>query len=180
MTTGRACDGCTLCCKLFAIAELEKPMGVLCKHAVIGRGCSIYEQRPHVCRVSDCLWLVTPNVPEYWKPAQSNMVLAGDSTGTLLSVLVDAGYEHIWREQPYYADLKKWSRQPDWRIQVLTEGQGWIIFPEEDLCIEDRRVDDTIVGFGYKQHALTRQPAVSVRHGDGTVTEVLGAHYPLR
>ncbi len=179
VTTGRACDGCTLCCKLFAIPQLQKPMGVMCQYAALGRGCTIYEQRPHVCRVSDCLWLSTPNVPEHWKPAESHMVLAGDPTGTLLSVLVDDGFEQIWRSEPYYSDLKKWSRDPRWRIQVLPPGEGWIIFPEEDLHIAERRPDDSIVGFGYKYQANSRQPAVSVRHGDGSTTEVLGAYYPL-
>lgn len=178
MTTGRACDGCTMCCKALGIPELHKPMGVWCPHVLKGRGCGIYEQRPQPCRLFECLWLTT-DLPDYWKPDRSKMVVVGEETGTLVSVLVDAGYSDAWRKQPYYDDIKGFARQGRWRVQVLTERQGWIIFPEEDLFVPERKIDDLIVAFGYKQHAFTRQPAVSVQHGDGTVTEFLGAHYPL-
>jgi len=178
MTADRACDGCTLCCKLLYIPELHKPMYAWCPHAVKGQGCAIYCQRPTPCRDFECLWLAAPNVPDYWRPLQSHMVLAGDPTGTLVSVLVDSGHEDAWQRQPYYGDLKKWSHEPSWRVQVLTEKHGWIIFPEEDLFVGERRADDVIVGFGYKlQHGM-KQPAVAVRHGDGSTTEVVGGLYP--
>ena len=177
MTAERACDGCTLCCKLLGIAELQKPMGVWCPHTLKGRGCGIYDQRPHPCRVFECLWLLTDNVADYWKPDQSKMVLAGDETGTLINVIVDASRPDAWKKEPYYGDLKTWARQMLWRVQVLTPGHGWIIFPEEDLYLGERRPDDEIAAFGYKEAGNLRQPAVQVRHGDGTITEVLGGVY---
>lgn len=177
MTGERACDGCTLCCKVFAIPEFKKPMGVWCPHVVKGRGCGIYEERPYVCRATNCLWLANAEVPDYWKPDRSKMVLAGDAAGTLISVLVDAGYENNWKKPPFYGDLKAWAAQMRWRVQVLTPKHGWIIFPEEDLFLGERKADDTIVAFGYKQLPMTRQPAVTVRHGDGTLSEFVGAVY---
>ena len=46
-TTARACGNCSLCCKLLAIAELNKPIDTWCPHARPGRGgCSIYPDRP--------------------------------------------------------------------------------------------------------------------------------------
>lgn len=179
MTTTRACDGCTMCCKILAIEELQKPMGVWCAHTRKGVGCGVYETRPHACRVFECLWLATPDMPEHWKPDRSKMVVAGDETGTLISVMVDAAYPDAWKKQPYYADLKAWASRMRWRVQVLTARHGWVIFPEEDLFLGERRPDDQIVAFGYKQQRLVRQPAVAVRHGDGSVTEVLGGLYPI-
>jgi hypothetical protein len=163
---------------MLAIPELQKPMGVWCPHVIIGQGCSIYEHRPHPCRAFECLWKTT-DMDEHWKPDQSNMVVAGDETGTLLSILVDAGHSGAWTSEPYYSDIKRWSALRRWRVQVLTEKHGWVIFPEEDLFVGERKVDDEIVGYGYKQHGNTVQPAVSVRHGDGTVTDVLGGHYSV-
>lgn len=179
MTTGRACDGCTMCCKLLGVPELQKPMGVSCPHVINGRGCGIYERRPHPCRAFECLWLMT-DMEDHWKPDRSKMVVAGDETGTLVSIIVDSGDPDAWTRNPFYSDIKAWARRGLWRIEVLPPGQSWIIFPEEDLLIEGRRPDDLIVSFGYKRHASTRQPAVSVQHGDGSVTEVLGGHYPLQ
>lgn len=179
MTDGRACDGCSLCCTLLGIPELQKPMFVRCPHVVAGRGCGIYGQRPTVCRTFDCLWLQEPGVPDHWQPTRSHMILAGDPTGTLLSVLVDAGHEEAWRAQPYYGDLKMWAAKGIVRVQVLTRKHGWVVFPEEDLFIGERQLDDEIVGFGYKQQGMMKQPAVAVRHGDGTTREVLGGLYPM-
>jgi hypothetical protein len=177
MSEKRACDGCTLCCKMLGIPELQKPMGTWCPHVARGRGCTIYAQRPHPCRAFECLWLTT-DMPDYWKPDRCKMVVAGDETGTLFSVIVDSARPEAWKAEPYYSDLKRWAGWRRWRVQVLTPGEGWIIFPEEDLFVPDRQPDDTIVGYGYKQHGQLYQPAVSIRRGDGTITDIVGGLYP--
>jgi len=116
-------------------------------------------------------------MPDHWQPSQSKMVVAGDETGTLISIIVDDVYLDAWKRQPYYGDIKHWARTSGCRVQVLAGRHGWVIFPEEDLFLGERRSDDLIVGFGYKQHMLMRQPWVSVRHGDGTTTNVTGGLY---
>jgi hypothetical protein len=55
---GRSCGGCTMCCKVLGITELQKPVGKWCKHCEIGYGCRIYETRPAECRTFHCAWLV--------------------------------------------------------------------------------------------------------------------------
>jgi hypothetical protein len=175
MTAPRACDGCTLCCKMLAISELQKPMGTWCVHTLKGKGCGAYETRPGSCRAFECLWLSTADMPDHWRPDRCKMVVAGDPSGTVISVLVDAAYPDAWKKAPHYGDLKHWSRQTDrWRVQVLTARHGWMIFPEEDLFLGERRPDDQIAGVGYRRQGLARQPVVAIRHGDGTVTEVVG------
>jgi hypothetical protein len=42
---------------VFAIPELKKPRGQWCRHVAQGKGCSIYETRPEVCRQFTCAWL---------------------------------------------------------------------------------------------------------------------------
>ena len=166
-----------MCCKLLAIEELRKPMGVWCASVLKGRGCSAYAQRPHACRAFECLWLRNDELPDYWKPDRSKMIVAGDETGTLISIIVDSGHDDAWTKAPFYSDIKAIAAQRRWRVQVLTAKHGWVIFPEEDLFLGERKPDDEIVGYGYKDNGEVRQPGVAIRHGDGTVTEVVGQVY---
>lgn len=53
----RHCSGCTLCCKLIPVEQLNKPAGQRCKHQRTGKGCAIYDHRPFSCMGWDCLWL---------------------------------------------------------------------------------------------------------------------------
>jgi hypothetical protein len=53
----RTCGGCTACCKILAIKELNKPAGKRCKHCAPNEGCTIYERRPLSCQYYRCLWL---------------------------------------------------------------------------------------------------------------------------
>jgi len=50
----RHCGECTACCTVLTVAELDKPGGEPCPHAV--QGCSIYDRRPKACRDYQCLW----------------------------------------------------------------------------------------------------------------------------
>jgi hypothetical protein len=51
------CGGCTLCCKMVRVEEIEKPAGEWCSHCSLGKGCQIYDTRPTECKTWDCLWL---------------------------------------------------------------------------------------------------------------------------
>jgi hypothetical protein len=95
----RDCGTCTMCCKSATVQELEKPGGVWCKHCKIGDGCSIYEDRPHGCRVYNCLWLYRPDLlPHDWqRPDRLGVVFSltnmpsvtGDPTGEKLKLFTD-------------------------------------------------------------------------------------------
>ncbi len=178
MSGGRTCGGCTMCCKLLGVVELDKPMGVWCAHALKGSGCAIYEQRPQTCRTYDCFWLTHPEMADYWKPDRSRMVVTAQEGWSLISILVDAGYPDAWRKHPYYADLKAWSERSD-QLQVVAGKRRWMIFPEEDLFLGDCAEDDAVVAAGYRQHRLMRQPTVSLRRADGSVSEIVGGLYRL-
>lgn len=67
---GRSCGSCTLCCTQLEIEskpgfstrldnaeDIAKPAGKACAY-LTGRGCSIYEVRPLVCRQFACDWLL--------------------------------------------------------------------------------------------------------------------------
>jgi len=68
---GRACDGCTMCCKVLGITELDKPVGKWCQFCDIGHGCKIYDTRPGECRTFHCMWLVDERLSDIWKPDRS-------------------------------------------------------------------------------------------------------------
>jgi hypothetical protein len=54
-TQTRPCDGCTECCSVFGVDEIEKDPWIPCDQ-LSHEGCSIYETRPKQCRGFHCLW----------------------------------------------------------------------------------------------------------------------------
>lgn len=70
----RPCYGCTMCCKLPAAPEIQKPSGVWCQHCDKGKGCRIYDTRPAGCRDFMCLWKVQPTFPEAERPDKAKVI----------------------------------------------------------------------------------------------------------
>jgi hypothetical protein len=82
----RTCGGCTLCCKLPRIAEVEKPRDVWCRHCDIGKGCKIYSDRPTVCKDFECWWLRHEEMPEELRPDRVECCVVG---GEVMKIMVD-------------------------------------------------------------------------------------------
>ncbi len=72
----RQCGSCNACCKTHSVDEsdLVKPAGVWCKHAVPGKGCSIYPSRPIACKAFRCGWLKGIGKDEH-RPDKTRVVL---------------------------------------------------------------------------------------------------------
>ena len=51
----RPCDGCTVCCSVFGVEEIDKSPWVTCAH-LNERGCGIYATRPGHCHGFYCLY----------------------------------------------------------------------------------------------------------------------------
>ncbi len=131
----RSCDGCTLCCKIFGIPELEKPRHQWCGHCAIGAGCKIYEQRPQSCRDFVCGWLVDASVPEHWKPSKSRMVLTSEDDGRRTVINVDTGRLDAWRKAPYYAEIKQMAvaaARTRGQVIVWQGGNAIAILPDRE------------------------------------------------
>jgi len=108
----RQCGSCSLCCKVLHIPELNKPVNQWCPHCRPGKGgCSIYADRPDVCRVYQCGWLSTDKLPESWYPAKSHFLVQTNDDDTVLYVHVDQGFPSAWRKEPYYAELLVMARE---------------------------------------------------------------------
>jgi len=94
--TPRSCGGCTLCCKVEKVVELDKPSNTVCGHCDVGTGCKIYNDRPTVCRTFACAWLTDLGMSEAWRPDRIHMYLAGDASNGYLRAAVDRDYPEAW------------------------------------------------------------------------------------
>lgn len=123
---GRSCGTCTLCCRLPEIDLFDKPANDWCTHCKAGKGCSIYAERPSVCRDFLCRWMTDETLGDEWTPATSNMMVYGQ--GAQMTVLVDSDYSDIWRQEPYLSQLQTWSADAAPRGGYVIVFQGDEVF----------------------------------------------------
>jgi hypothetical protein len=142
-----SCGTCSLCCKLYEVPEIAKPFDTWCRHCKPGKGgCSIYTSRPAVCRNFQCLWLQGwfgngDRLDEMWKPSRSKMVALCYMKGAIptIEIRVDPAYPNRWREQPYYAYIKEFSKpfyeKPEGGcLVIVVVGQKcFVITPTRDI-----------------------------------------------
>jgi hypothetical protein len=70
----RPCGGCTMCCKVAAVPEIDKPASTWCRNCDKSKGCKIYQQRPQACRDFYCLWKVMLDFPEELRPDRCKVI----------------------------------------------------------------------------------------------------------
>ena len=77
----RECGECTKCCEgsLLLVVNGRKvgkshPCHFLSKLNKCG-GCTIYEERPDVCKDFRCEWLSNPEIPEWMKPSLVDTII---------------------------------------------------------------------------------------------------------
>lgn len=89
----RRCGGCTLCCRLLPVQELDKPADTRCSHQRTGKGCAIYRRAPFSCRAWSCLWLLEPEkTRELRRPDRSGYVI--DVCPDYVTVTEESGEKH--------------------------------------------------------------------------------------
>jgi hypothetical protein len=143
----KQCGDCSLCCKIMAITELNKPKDAWCDHVIKKRGCGIYETRPHSCRAFKCLWLQDPRLPPEWKPNKSKFVMVGESQ-TELVVHVDSNSPGAWRDEPYLSGLRAMAErgQPHGALVVIIErGESTVLLADREVSVGALQNDDRIV-----------------------------------
>jgi hypothetical protein len=89
------CGGCTLCCKLLKIPQLNKPGGLDCHYCTPGVGCSIWKNHPSDCRDFVCLWHSNPEFPDEFRPDQCGVIFEPGGEKIMLAN-VDPGRPDIW------------------------------------------------------------------------------------
>jgi hypothetical protein len=127
-----------MCCKVLAVAELDKPMGLLCAHCRPGQGCGVYLDRPVACRTFECVWLLDPEMPHRFRPDQSKVMLEQDHGGRRLIARCDPANPMAWRRNPIYGALKAYAAKA-WEsggIVIAVAGRHvWLIAPREDVDV---------------------------------------------
>ena len=145
---GRSCGTCTLCCKVYDVPALAKPMGQWCGHLRQGRGCGIHATRPDHCRAFHCLWMTESWLGPEWKPERSKMVLTLDPVNRFLLVQVDPGQASAWKREPYYGQLKRWAAaaaREGRHVIVFVNRSATVILPDRDVPVGAIEPGDRIV-----------------------------------
>ena len=160
---GRACNSCTMCCRVLDIAELEKPAGTQCLHCVGGSGCGIYAERPTACGEFYCGYLVLPFVHARWFPDDCGMMIYPEAAERRLAVHVDPARPDAWRCGPYHADLRQWAVAADkmgLHVYVAIGRRIIAILPHEDVDLGVFGDDDRLV---YERVTVDGREVVTAR-----------------
>ena len=120
----RNCTGCTRCCELLSVAELDKPPMVACAHCQATSGCRIYRHRPTECRQFYCGYLLDPALDERWKPSRSKLVVAFDEYPYAVAIHVDGTSPNAWRKEPFYSQIRRWALAAARRHAQVVVWQG--------------------------------------------------------
>jgi hypothetical protein len=145
---GRSCGGCTLCCKVLAVPDIDKPGGLWCVHCKPGSGCGIYADRPGGCRTFLCGWLTNPRFGPEWKPDRSKIVITVGRDGNGLDFLCDPGFPDAWRKEPYYSQIRQLAAiavQYDGLIAVYGKRTWIVVSPDGEFPIGDASHKDELI-----------------------------------
>ena len=102
----RDCGSCTSCCTLLEVTDAGKAVNEWCKYCEAGKGCTIYDQRPQMCRSFSCAWL-QGHLNDDWYPERAGIVVHFSQDA--VNVQVDPDHSDRWRQEPYFSKLSEWS-----------------------------------------------------------------------
>jgi Fe-S-cluster containining protein len=98
----RQCGSCNCCCDILEVTAVTKPVNELCRHWETGKGCTIYNDRPQMCRSFTCAWL-QGHFNDDWFPEKARLVM--HFSGDTVNVQVDPNCPDRWRQEPYFSKL---------------------------------------------------------------------------
>jgi len=151
VVAGRECGSCTLCCKVYHVAEIDKIAGKWCQHCKPGKGCGIHDALPEPCADFNCLWRTEETLAAEWKPDRARMVLSVFPQNGFIYVQVDPGAPSAWRKQPYHDQLRRWaasSLQQGRHVIVFVNDAATLIMPDQDVPLGPMNPAD---GFSVRQ-----------------------------
>ena len=137
-----------MCCKVFAIPEVEKGVNQWCRHVVQGQGCGIHPTRPEVCRLFFCHWLRNPNLGPEWRPDRAKFLIFTEMGGRRMVVAPDAGAPSSWRKEPFYSQFKRWAAAgaaSNHQILVFNGKRATAILPDRDVDLGIVEVGDEVI-----------------------------------
>ena len=124
VASGRRCGDCTLCCKLLPVVGLKKLAGMRCVHQRAGKGCTIYERRPHECQWWNCRWLAGDGTEGVGRPDRVHYVVDmipdyvhqllpnGERTDIpVLQIWVDPNFRDAWKTPACLAYIERMAAE---------------------------------------------------------------------
>jgi len=142
-TLPRKCGGCTLCCKLLPVAEINKKAGVRCRHQAYGKGCRVYHNGlPASCRLWSCAWLTKsfngprPDRGHYVIDILPDYITVDPGEGgkqqltiPVVQVWIDPDYPHAHRDPALRAYLAERSKDGVAALIRFNEREAFVLFP---------------------------------------------------
>ncbi|MDV0596285.1 MULTISPECIES: YkgJ family cysteine cluster protein [Enterobacter] len=100
LVADRQCNECNVCCINLRIENpaLTKKADVRCPYLSNQTGCSIYDQRPDVCRTWYCGWRVMPFLRDDMRPDRSKILIKQDETGFVFQPLRSENMNNLTHE----------------------------------------------------------------------------------
>jgi hypothetical protein len=159
----RKCGGCTLCCKLLPVRELDKEAGERCRHQRAGKGCAVYRRpgMPASCHFWTCRWLTGDDTGELHRPDRSRYVIdvmpdfvtcVDDITGRrwtieVVQIWCDPKAREAWRRDQALLDyIERRGKEGKAAIVRFNNREACTVFPPD--MSDDRqwhyRYDGTI------------------------------------
>lgn len=143
--TDRQCGGCTLCCKLVPVKELQKGAGERCRHQS-HKGCAVYHRSgmPMSCALWSCRWLVNDDTAGLRRPDRSRyvidllpdfIVIENNETGERTNVEViqiwcDPKARDAWQNDQALLDyLDRRGREGKAALIRYSNQEGCTVFP---------------------------------------------------
>ncbi len=116
-----------MCCTALEIVELKKPAGPACPNCILSGGCTIYADRPQVCRDFECLWLVGRDLPANMRPDRIGTLFMEDDETEEYRAVCAPERPLAWRNPRVFAHLVAVAKTG--RIVVAKAGlSSWRIF----------------------------------------------------
>lgn len=123
---GRSCGDCNMCCQALDIDELKKPAGPLCGKWC-GGGCSIYLDRPQVCRDFECEYLTERDVPAALRPNRVGTILLVNPENDEYQAVCDTKKPQAWRHPLMFKHLV--AKAKEGHVVVAKAGlNSWRVF----------------------------------------------------
>jgi hypothetical protein len=122
------CKGCTSCCELNTISEINKEKYKMCKHCN-GSGCSIYDNRPISCKKYYCSYAQVDNANIELRPDNCKMIFErATDDGDIFLAVQDIKFEitDVARKQIFQFNKQGFS-------VILHLKDERIVFPKEGI-----------------------------------------------
>jgi hypothetical protein len=146
---GRTCKGCTLCCSLLLIRELDKPAFQHCPYVAVGKGCTAYSATgPVPCgaaRRFDCKWRTDASLGKHWRPKICGMIIHAPRANELQIICSSKGAK-LWRREPYWSEIQAMAKNAHERVNgylliIRKEGPMLAVNPFTNKSVAVRPVE---------------------------------------